>query len=69
MEHWKVKTGKSFKFKMGSPTLTTTCLSKEIGVPSINIIDLDYEFWHTVHDTPENISSESLRAEMFYSLF
>ena len=29
-------------------------------VPSINIIDLDYVYWHTVEDIPENISKESL---------
>lgn len=57
----KSKNYKSFKFEMGSPIIDDhLSFSKETGVPSINIIDLDYEFWHTVHDTPENISSESL---------
>ena len=29
-------------------------------VPSINLIDLDYVYWHTVEDIPDNISKESL---------
>ena len=28
--------------------------------PSINIIDLDYSYWHTIQDIPENISKNSL---------
>lgn len=32
----------------------------EIGIPAAVIIDLDYEWWHTVSDTPENCSAESL---------
>ncbi|UCG60658.1 MAG: M28 family peptidase [Candidatus Zixiibacteriota bacterium] len=30
------------------------------GVPSICIIDLDYEYWHTEFDTPDKCSSQSL---------
>ena len=29
-------------------------------VPSINIIDFDYVYWHTIKDTPENVSKNSL---------
>lgn len=30
------------------------------GIPSINIIDFDYEYWHTLEDTPDKCSPESL---------
>lgn len=31
-----------------------------IGIPSIVIIDFDYPYWHTVQDTPDKCSPESL---------
>jgi len=30
------------------------------GVPTIDIIDFDYPYWHTLEDTPDKCSSESL---------
>jgi glutaminyl-peptide cyclotransferase len=33
----------------------------EAGVPSIDIIDLDYPAWHTADDTLENVSARSLQ--------
>jgi len=30
------------------------------GIPCIDIIDYDYPHWHTIHDTPDNCSPESL---------
>ena len=30
------------------------------GIPAIDIIDFDYEYWHTVSDTPDKVSAESL---------
>jgi Zn-dependent M28 family amino/carboxypeptidase len=30
------------------------------GIPAIDIIDFDYPYWHTVQDTPDKVSSESL---------
>jgi Zn-dependent M28 family amino/carboxypeptidase len=44
----------------------------EVGVPSALIIDFDYDYWHTLEDTPDKCSPESLRevgtvlAEMIY---
>lgn len=32
----------------------------ELGIPAIDIIDFDYPYWHTLSDTQENISPESL---------
>ena len=30
------------------------------GIPSIDIIDFDYQYWHTLEDTPDKCSPESL---------
>ena len=30
------------------------------GIPSIDIIDFDYPYWHTVEDTADKVSAESL---------
>ena len=32
----------------------------EVGLPAIDIIDFDYPYWHTVEDTPDKVSAESL---------
>lgn len=32
----------------------------EAGIPAIDIIDIDYRFWHTSYDTAENVSPDSL---------
>ena len=32
----------------------------EKGIPAVDIIDMDYEWWHTIHDTPDKCSAESL---------
>jgi glutaminyl-peptide cyclotransferase len=34
----------------------------ERGLPTVLVIDFDYDVWHTVHDTPEHCSPESLGA-------
>jgi len=31
------------------------------GIPSVDIIDLDYSAWHTAQDTIENVSARSLQ--------
>lgn len=30
------------------------------GIPSVDIIDLDYPYWHTTQDIPEHVSAQSL---------
>jgi Zn-dependent M28 family amino/carboxypeptidase len=30
------------------------------GIPAVDIIDFDYEYWHTVEDTADKASPESL---------
>jgi Zn-dependent M28 family amino/carboxypeptidase len=32
------------------------------GIPAVDIIDFDYEYWHTTEDTPDKVSAESLEA-------
>lgn len=34
----------------------------EAGIPAVDIIDFDYPYWHTLQDTPDKISAESLQA-------
>jgi Zn-dependent M28 family amino/carboxypeptidase len=33
----------------------------EAGIPAVDIIDLDYAYWHTTADLPEHVSAESLQ--------
>jgi len=33
---------------------------KERGIPVVDIIDFDYSYWHTLEDTPDKVSAESL---------
>lgn len=33
----------------------------EAGIPAIDIIDFDYPYWHTIQDTPDKVSAESLQ--------
>ena len=32
----------------------------EAGIPSVDLIDFDYPYWHTIQDTPDKCSPESL---------
>ncbi|MCC6298533.1 MAG: M28 family peptidase [Anaerolineales bacterium] len=34
----------------------------EAGIPAVDLIDFDYPFWHTVNDTADKVSPESLAA-------
>ena len=34
----------------------------EAGIPAVDIIDFDYPYWHTIEDTPDKVSTESLEA-------
>jgi Zn-dependent M28 family amino/carboxypeptidase len=33
---------------------------RDLGIPSVDIIDFDYPYWHTAEDTLDKISAESL---------
>jgi hypothetical protein len=32
----------------------------EAGIPTADIIDFDYPYWHTLQDTPDKCSAETL---------
>jgi Zn-dependent M28 family amino/carboxypeptidase len=34
----------------------------ELGIPAVDIIDFDYPYWHTLEDTPDKVSPDSLEA-------
>jgi glutaminyl-peptide cyclotransferase len=34
----------------------------EAGIPAVDIIDFDYPYWHTIEDTVDKVSAESLEA-------
>jgi glutaminyl-peptide cyclotransferase len=34
----------------------------QAGIPAVDIIDFDYPYWHSVQDTPDKVSAESLQA-------
>jgi Zn-dependent M28 family amino/carboxypeptidase len=34
----------------------------EAGIPAVDLIDLNYPYWHTTHDTPDKVSAASLQA-------
>lgn len=33
----------------------------QAGIPSVDIIDIDYAYWHTTSDTPDHVSAQSLQ--------
>lgn len=33
----------------------------EVSIPAVDIIDFDYPYWHTIEDTPDKVSAESLQ--------
>ena len=33
----------------------------EAGLPAVDLIDFDYPYWHTIEDTPDKVSAESLK--------
>ena len=54
--------GDFFIWEMGPSVIDDhTSFSMETKIPSIDIIDMDYTYWHTIDDTPENVSQYSLQ--------
>lgn len=49
-------------FGMGSQRITDDHVPlNEAGIPTIDIIDMDYDYWHTPGDTLDKLSAESLQ--------
>ncbi len=51
---------KSFKFYQGERVLDDHLSLLNVGIPTIDIIDFKYPFWHKADDLPEKCSAESL---------
>lgn len=51
---------KTFDMKMGPEILDDHLALNEAGIPTVDFIDFDYEPWHTLRDTPDKCSAESL---------
>ena len=55
--------GESAFVELPGPAVTDDHLPfLERGIPTVDIIDLDYAYWHTVSDTPDKVSAESLES-------
>lgn len=52
---------RAFSEEMGPPVLDDHVPFLQKGIPVINLIDMDYPAWHTLQDTPERCSPESLK--------
>ena len=50
----------AFQRRLGPAIMDDHLPLIQSGVPTINIIDFDYLHWHTVEDTPDKCSAESL---------
>ena len=61
---WSMASSKgydNFLFEIGPGIIDDhLSFSTATGIASINLIDFDYDYWHTVYDIPENISKNSL---------
>lgn len=53
---------KEFTREIGREVLDDHLPLNDAGIPTIDIIDFDYPFWHTAGDTPEHCSAASLAA-------
>ena len=51
---------KSFRIADGREVLDDHLPLNNAGIPTIDIIDFEYPFWHKADDLPENCSAESL---------
>ena len=44
----------------GPPVIDDHLPLQEIDIPAVNIVDFDYEWWHTMADTPDKCAPQSL---------
>jgi hypothetical protein len=49
-----------FVSEPGQPILDDHLPFRSLGLPAVDIIDLDYPYWHTTADTLDKVSAESL---------
>ena len=51
---------KGFKFRVGREVLDDHLALNNAGIPTIDLIDFDYPYWHKADDLPKNCSADSL---------
>jgi glutaminyl-peptide cyclotransferase len=51
----------NFPTQVGGAILDDHVPFLEAGIPAVNLIDIDYAYWHTTADTPDKVSVESLQ--------
>lgn len=51
---------RSFSNLIGREVMDDHLPMNQAGIPTIDLIDFDYPFWHTIDDVPANCSAESL---------
>jgi glutaminyl-peptide cyclotransferase len=62
-EVWTVARGlkaSAFRSRVGRAVLDDHLPLNNAGIPTIDLIDFDYPYWHTSQDLPENCSAASL---------
>lgn len=50
----------AFQYRLGPAIMDDHLPLIQAGLPTIDIIDFDYPYWHTAEDTPDKCSAESL---------
>ena len=53
---------KAFAKKPGPAIIDDHVPFLQVGINAIDLIDFDYPYWHTLHDTPDKCSPASLEA-------
>lgn len=56
----KIGLGSTFPMREGPEILDDHLAINEAGIPTIDLIDFDYPYWHTVQDTADKCSADSL---------
>jgi glutaminyl-peptide cyclotransferase len=51
---------RSFRVREGREVMDDHLALNRAGIPTIDLIDFNYQFWHKADDLPENCSAESL---------
>jgi hypothetical protein len=51
---------KSFKWEQGPNVLDDHIALNRAGIPTVDVIDFDYEYWHRLADTPDKVSAVSM---------
>lgn len=54
--------GGIFEERIGRPVTDDHIILNQAGIRTIDIIDFDYPFWHTLQDTPDKLSAATMKA-------